>query len=964
MLELKNVTKTYRVGEIETKALRGVSMAFRSREFVAILGASGSGKTTCLNIIGGLDRYDDGEMTIKGKKTTTFKDKDWDAYRNNSVGFVFQSYNLISHLGIVANVELGMTLSGVSAKEKRQRAIEVLTEVGLKDHLHKKPSQLSGGQMQRVAIARALANNPEILMCDEPTGALDTKTSKQIMNLIRDLSKERLVIMVTHNPEIAQEYADRIIRFDDGLVESDSNPHVESLKDDEFSLKKTAMSFITALNLSGNNILTKKGRTFLTAFASSIGIIGIAVILSLSNGFQMQIDKFQEDALAEFPILISREKPNIDEEEFKAFHDELEGVDAGPLPTEITVFDPTRMLKSHTNKFTDEYIDYINDIDTDIASYIGYQRMLSVNALRRDDGKVASMTFPTIVTMMTGGVQLGGDMMGGSMGLSSFPKSLGEDDYMQSNFELLDESTMRWPSSPTDLLMVVGSSGRIELSTLEALGYDTDRCTHECNCKNRKKHSCGYVCKCVVTLSFDEIMNTEFKLIDNDDYYFEIDDLSELMGNMKLLPNLGLGNIADGTNAGVALERLVTQFEDDFKDVVRMMRANEKKDDENDDAEDDTEEEIEIDLSHIPPEYLAGTVLQDERGTLIIGAEGMPIAMLMQMKDMGNIVVVIDPMNPEGDPLAVFPNMGGDSDDDKAEQKLFIPATEYKDAKSKDEKTSEAFWNKLWDADKSLSLQIVGIVRVKDPSNINLMLDGIVYSDELLELVIERASDSDIVLAQKAQEGNVLPGTERFTTAELLHSMLGGTEAIGAITIYPTSFEKKDLLLEYLDEWNEMHENEEDHILYTDLAGMIMSFMSNIISAITVVLIAFASISLVVSLIMIAIITYVSVLERTKEIGILRALGARKKDITRVFDAETFIIGGCSGLIGVIIAYLLTIPANIIIEDMTDLANVAQLNVLHAIMLLILSTGLTVLGGHLPARMAAQRDAVEALRSD
>lgn len=306
MLELKDIRKTYHAGGIETKALDGVSVAFRDREFVAILGTSGSGKTTCLNVIGGLDHYDSGDLLLKGKSTKSFKEKDWDAYRNNSVGFVFQSYNLISHLSIISNVEMGMTLSGVSGEEKKRRAIEVLEKVGLKDHIHKKPNQLSGGQMQRVAIARALANDPEILLCDEPTGALDSATSVQIMDLIKEVAKDRLVIMVTHNPELAEQYADRIIRFADGHIIDDSNPYEEVSSDQKFALKKTSMSFLTALNLSANNLRTKKGRTFLTAFASSIGIIGIAVILSLSTGFQKQVDDFQSDALGEFPVMMTK----------------------------------------------------------------------------------------------------------------------------------------------------------------------------------------------------------------------------------------------------------------------------------------------------------------------------------------------------------------------------------------------------------------------------------------------------------------------------------------------------------------------------------------------------------------------------------------------------------------------------------------------------------------------------------
>jgi ABC-type lipoprotein export system ATPase subunit/ABC-type antimicrobial peptide transport system permease subunit len=949
-------------------------MAFREREFVAILGASGSGKTTCLNIIGGLDRYDsdpDSDMTIKGKKTATFKDRDWDAYRNNSVGFVFQSYNLITHLSIVANVELAMTLSGVSKREKRERALEVLCEVGLKEHLHKKPNQLSGGQMQRVAIARALANNPEILLCDEPTGALDTKTSRQIMDLIRRLSKERLVIMVTHNPEIAAEYADRTIKFEDGLVESDTNPHTERDKPDMFDLKKTAMSFMTALNLSGNNILTKKGRTFLTAFASSIGIIGIAVILSLSNGFQMQIDKFQEDALAEFPILISREIPELNHEEIERMQMNRRDRD-GSAPTAVNVLDPSKFYTQHTNRFTPEFLDYIGGIPTDIASYVGFQRMVGVNALRLDGDEVSTMTFPTLVTMlMGGGAEIGGNMsgmMGMNMGLSTFPLALGEGtsqaDYMRMNYELLSGE---FPEEPTDLLLIIGRSGRLEKAVLDRLGFDTKCPDCVCECDEDSEEcddDCAEkICRCNVTIAFEDILNTEFRLIANDDYYSEFGSMTDIMSSlgmpsMPFLPDARLSEIPSGTPVEEALAPLLEQLE-----------------------ELDGHEDMDFEPSEIPEHFLQGVVMQAEGVTMIMSETMAPIFIIMQDPTTG-IIALIDATSHEL--VGTFPELPPEI----AEQmeKMFVTcpecdarfiesgdSSESGESGESDESGNSFFipgndYRAMWDSEDSLPLRISGIVRANDDSGINLLLDGIVYSDELLELVIERAQGSDIVRAQSERDESVFPsmgGQEGVSFArDLLLSTLGADDALGAITIYPTSFENKDALLEYLDEWNNMHDNEKDKIYYTDMAGMLLGFMSEIISAITIVLIAFAAISLVVSLIMIAIITYISVLERIKEIGILRALGARKKDITRVFDAETFIIGLCSGIIGVLIAWGLTFPANMIIEDMTNLPNVAQLNIVHVVGLLILSTTLTVLGGHLPALMASRKDAVEALRSD
>ncbi len=793
MLQLKNITKSYTTGDFTQVALNNISLNFRKNEFVSILGQSGSGKTTCLNVIGGLDHYDSGDLIINGKSTKNFKDSDWDAYRNNSIGFVFQSYNLIGHLNIVDNVEMGMTLSGVSASEKHAKAIEVLEKVGLKEHIHKKPNQLSGGQMQRVAIARALANDPDIILADEPTGALDSATSEQIMNLIKEIADDKLVIMVTHNPDIAEKYADRIIKFKDGQVVDDSNPY-NNIKDvTGYQLKKTSMSFFTALKLSGKNIATKKWRTALTAFASSIGIIGIALILSLSSGFQTQINQFQNDALSEFPIMISKSAMSIDMETMKEMRGEMLSIvrdEKEQINTdEVYLYDSTENTIAHTNKITKEYIDYINAIDPAICRSIGYTRMVGMNLLRRADEK----TYPVSIAV---GINMGAgndsrdmqSMMGGvssmrGIGFTSYPEVLDNslDSYLEKNYDVL---AGEYPSKSTDLVLVVDDQNRVDYSILKNLGFDTDD---------------------VDSIKFKDIVGTEIKLITNNDFY--------------------------------------------------------------------------------------------------------------KKTSMGN----------------------------------FMPGTDY---------------DAMYDSKNSITLQISGIVRLKEDVTLGILGNGIAYSDKLVQEILNIEEDSEIVKEQLKADYNVIT-MEKIDKAskESFLSYIGGDSTPYMIHLYPTDFEAKDAVLSYLDDYN-TNKADEDTIVYNDLASSMTEMTGGIMDAITLVLIAFAAISLVVSLIMIGIITYISVLERTKEIGILRALGARKKDITRVFNAETFIIGACSGLLGIGIAYALTFPINHLLLNMTDLANVAQLNPIHAILLITISIILTLIGGTIPAKLAAKKDPVEALRTE
>ncbi|MBU5306943.1 ATP-binding cassette domain-containing protein [Clostridioides mangenotii] len=795
MLQLKEIVKSYTTGEFTQVALNKVSLKFRKSEFVAILGPSGSGKTTCLNIIGGLDQYDQGDLIINGKSTKNFKDSDWDAYRNNSVGFIFQSYNLISHLSIMDNVEMGMTLSGVSSQEKHKKAIEVLEKVGLKEHIHKKPNQLSGGQMQRVAIARALANDPDIILADEPTGALDTHTSVQIMELIKEISKDKLVVMVTHNPELANEYTDRIVEFRDGEIKSDSNPFKDNLDVSDYKLKKTNMSFLTALKLSAKNISTKKWRTALTAFASSIGIIGIALVLSLSNGFDKQIGEFENSTLSGFPITISQKMANMDvdamREQNKNLVNKSVSKDQYPNVDHIFPYDPSENSLEHTNNFTKEYLKYVKDIDSDLLSGTSYTRLVNMNLLKSDRETVTPVNTSTV-------------------NFSTFPSGKGSDStgYLKSNYNLLSGS---FPKDKTDLVLIVDSYNRLDKSMLKTLGIDESK-----------------------NIKYQDIVGKEFKIILNNDFY-------------------------------------------------------------------------------------------DKNGNLFISKV--------------NSDNLIDHYN----------------DDD------------------------------------AITVKISGIVRSSEDSKLEILSPGLYYSDELSEYFIEDAKNSDVVKAQKDSDFNVLTGqafgddtssnisapsnspsmmsmggvnvNSQAPTKDQVLSQLGANSTPNSITIYPKDFTTKDDVLTYLNKWND-GKDVEDSILYTDLASTFTDLSGGIMDSITLVLIAFASISLIVSLIMIGIITYISVLERTKEIGVLRSLGARKKDVTRVFTAETFIIGTCSGLLGILISYLLTFPINNVLKNLTDLDGVAQLNPVHAILLVIISVGLTLLGGALPARMAAKKNPVEALRTE
>ncbi|MFV0394682.1 MAG: ATP-binding cassette domain-containing protein [Coprobacillaceae bacterium] len=767
MLEIKSINKSYTTGDFKQQVLNNVSINFRESEFVAILGPSGSGKTTLLNIVGGLDQYDSGDLVINEKSTKKFKQKDWDAYRNNCIGFIFQSYNLITHISILANVEMAMTLSGVSGSVRKQKALAVLDKVGLKEHAHKRPNQLSGGQMQRVAIARALVNDPDIILADEPTGALDTKTSVQIMELIKEIAEDKLVIMVTHNPELAHEYANRIIELKDGNMVNDSNPYQEVKSgSSSFSIKKTAMNYIAALRLSFNNIRTKKGRTLLTSFASSIGIIGIALILALSNGFQQEIDSFERDSLSQMPISISQMSMSLSDETIENMETDDDHLEEHTKEKKVFAADDMAETMMHKNVITEEYVSYIEKLDKQYVGNIVYQKAAAFNTISYNEKN---------------GYQSvdAGEILQSWVVIPSKIDEKSESSGILDNFNIIAGEIN---DNEPGLVLQVDSKNQLSKSALKQLGFNDDE-----------------------EVSFDDLLNAEIKVIPNDEFY-------QAVGNFYL-PNSDLET--------------------------------------------------------------------------------------------------------------------------------------------------------MYNSDNTITLKVQAIMRGKEGKELVTNGSGIGYTGIVTDKVIEMNKDSAVVKAQEASDVSVFSGLafDEENTKESTLAYLGAESTPVSISIYPKDFDSKDEILDYLSAYNDGKE-EADIIEYTDYAAMISSLTGNIMGAITAVLIAFSAISLIVSSIMIAIITYISVLERTKEIGILRALGARKKDITRVFNAETLIIGLCSGLLGIGIAQLLTIPANIVIEDVSGLANVAKLDPIHALILVVISVALTLLGGFIPAKMAAKKDPVEALRSE
>ena len=802
MLKLEGITKDYKSGDGVVHALKGINLEFRRTEFVSILGHSGCGKTTMLNIIGGLDRYTDGDMSIDGVSTKKYKDVDWDTYRNIRIGFVFQSYNLIQHLTILDNVAMAMTLSGVGLAERKRRAEEALRIVGLEGQMKKLPNQLSGGQMQRVSIARAIVNNPEIILADEPTGALDSATSVQIMELLKEISRTKLVIMVTHNRELAEQYSTRIVSVKDGEIVGDTMPYDGSDesstekkvefevtdKEKKKKLKKSSMSYSTAIKLSFKNLMTKKGRTLMTSIAGSIGIIGVCLVLAISNGFSNYVNELQQTVLAGYPVQIAQETfdTNVFLNMFMGGTSGSDGRTQYPDKDTVIQYNPSEMISSAVieNDFGQDYIDYVNKVkENGWASSVTYSYGMDMTVIGKTVNVLGAENYEKVNP--SGGFDMSGLIIPkADIGWSEM---IGDEEFIMSQYDLVAGT---FPQNKNQVILVVDSYNQANVSVLLGLGF-----------RSSQKE-----------VSFDDIVGTKLRVVANDDLYVEGEN----------------GLFAEKTDSA-ALKEL----------------------------------------------YLA----------------------------------------PE--------------------------------------------------SETNLEIEVVGVLRPKEGTQIALLSTGINYTSELTQYLLDVNSKSRIVEAQSANTSTDvttgMPFTEKDTYRKAMQK-IGGDSTPTGMNIYPKDFSGKEKIIAYLDQWNA--DNPDSEVVYVDMSEMAAGMLNEIIRIISIVLVCFAAISLVVSSVMIGIITYVSVVERTKEIGILRSLGARKIDISNVFNAETFIIGLLAGVIGVIVTYILSIPINLIIYNLVEISTLCMLSPWHALIMIVVSFVLTLVAGLVPSSVAAKKDPVEALRTE
>ena len=993
MLKLTNIRKTYTVGDLSVDALRGVSLEFRDNEFVSILGPSGCGKTTTLNIIGGLDRYTSGDLIINGRSTREYTDSDWDTYRNHSVGFVFQSYNLIPHQTILANVELALTLSGVSKAERHRRAKEALEQVGLTDHMHKRPNQLSGGQMQRVAIARALINNPDILLADEPTGALDSETSVQVMDLLREVAKDRLVIMVTHNPELAQAYSTRIIQLKDGEVIADSNPY-ESQGDapaltgkEAKAGKKTSMSFPTALSLSLNNLMTKKGRTFLTAFAGSIGIIGIALILSLSSGINTYITKVQQDTLTSYPITIEAESVDMtsmltslmgvsDEEDSGAPREEdrvyVSNVMYDMMDSMMNAETVTNNLKAFK-----EYLEEGGGGITDLAQvYYGYDFKFDIYNKDPDGKVVKSDVMSAMETAM--GSLYGGDYTDYFNSMGSMYESFdvwqellpGEDGQLVSS-QVLDQHELlygHWPEEYNQVILFVDDNNQVSDLMLYALGLVS---VDEMNETLAALQAGEEVEVEDQSWSYEELCQTQFKLLlPYERYQYDANtntytDLSATQTGLEVLYNSNqtgitlqvVGVARSGSNGGMMSGSLgytnaLTQYAIDHtadSQLVKDQLANP-----------DTDV-----ITNLPFRQEGDTEPTDQEKAQAIGEY------LLTLDAQSQAEAYVDGMSQPSQQYVddtVDAQMANITREDI--EKMI--SQEYAAQMGVDAATLDEYIAGMSDEELFAQVEEAMAAQIKEQYAAAAKeqlsaLPAAQLSAMLAQAVEQGPNDQGLSLEQFVYlYDNYMPPTHSDSTYQDNLDLMGyiDLESPSSISLYADTFKEKDKIADLITAYNQQVA-EEDQISYTDYVALLMSSITDIISGVSYLLIGFVSISLVVSSIMIGIITYISVLERTKEIGILRAVGASKKDVSRVFNAETLIVGLGAGVLGIVVTLLLNIPINAAIHAVTGLTELsAALPPVGGAILVAISAILTILAGLIPARLAAKKDPVEALRSE
>jgi len=895
MLELNDIKKDYVSGSTTVSALKGINLRFRDCEFVSILGQSGCGKTTMLNIIGGLDKYTSGDLKINGVSTKNYKDRDWDFYRNNSIGFVFQSYNLIPHQTVLSNVELALTLSGVSKAERKKRAIEALEKVGLGEQIHKKPNQMSGGQMQRVAIARALVNNPDILLADEPTGALDTETSIQIMELLKEISKDRLIIMVTHNPELAKDYSTRIVKLLDGVITDDSDPYLledmeadirakeaVKVKTSEKKIKKsgkkqkTSMSFFTALSLSFNNLMTKKTRTILTAFAGSIGIIGIAMILSISNGIQLYIDRVQRDTLSSYPITLQAEAIDISSmvSSMTGNSDSEEHEDKSKIYSNDIMGDMINtMVKEVKSNNLSEFKKYIENGSSDIKSYVSdiqYSYDVPLNIYMKDTSNGVEQLNPgTMFDSIYGeGATSASSSMSSGMGMGMFSNSsvwnqlLGNQQVLDEQYDVL---AGHWPENFNEVVLVADKNNEVDDYTLYSLGLKDPEEVRTLFKKMMVGES--YETKKDISYTFDEILDTEFKLVMPTDMY-KYNDVTGTWDDYSKDDKYMTNVVNNGT---------------DIK-VCGIIRPN-------DDAV-STSLSSGIGYTAKLTEYIIEEVKNSEIAKAQLADTSVDVFTGVPFDNDRNTEITMDDVN-----------------------------------------------------------AYMATLSPEESAQMQAMTSGM-SDDQILQLFSAslKARTTDATLDSNKSKLGI---TDLDTPSQ--------------IDIYATDFDSKEKVQNIIKDYNRLQQDdgkEENVINYTDYVGIMMSSVSTIINAISYVLIAFVAISLIVSSIMIGIITYISVLERTKEIGVLRSIGASKKDVSRIFNAETLIEGFVSGALGIVVTLLLCIPANALIKHLTDISNVAQLPVAGGVILIIISMFLTFIAGLIPAKLAAKKDPVVALRSE